>query len=169
MQPQGQRPKKFALEHATLLMTAPGTRLDQNQIQELIPHRPPFLWLDEVIELSDKKLRARKYIDPDLDVFQGHYPAFPVLPGVLQCEAAFQAGAVLIACVAPPAEGSVPVVTRLNQVQFRKMVRPGQTLEIDVELTEQLANAFFLKAKVSVEGQVAVRLEFACAAAPQLE
>jgi 3-hydroxyacyl-[acyl-carrier-protein] dehydratase len=150
-------------------MTAPASRLDLKQIQELIPHRAPFLWLDEVTELAATKLHARKYIDPGLDVFQGHYPAFPVLPGVLQCEAAFQAGAVLIACTAPPAPGSVPVVTRLNQVQFRKMVRPGQTIDIDVELTETLANAFFLKAKVSVEGQVSVRLEFACAAATQLE
>ncbi|WP_437187053.1 3-hydroxyacyl-ACP dehydratase FabZ family protein [Planctomicrobium sp. SH668] len=141
------------------------TSLDKQQIQELIPHRPPFLWLDEVVELHESSLKARKLIEPTLDVFQGHYPAFPVLPGVLQCEAAFQAGAVLIASRFPPAPGQVPVVTRLNQVQFRKMVTPGQTIDIEVELTEKVANAYFLKAKVSVDKQVTVRLEFACALA----
>jgi len=139
--------------------------LNRDEIQALIPHRPPFLWLDEVVDVSETRLHARKFIDPDLDVFQGHYPAFPVLPGVLQCEAAFQAGAVLIARHFPPAEGQVPVVTRLNQVQFRKMVTPGQTIDIEVELTEKMANAYFLKAKVSSAGQVTVRLEFACALA----
>ncbi|WP_437225555.1 3-hydroxyacyl-ACP dehydratase FabZ family protein [Planctomicrobium sp. SH661] len=139
--------------------------LNRDEIQALIPHRPPFLWLDEVVELRETSLKARKFIDPQLDVFQGHYPAHPVLPGVLQCEAAFQAGAVLIASRFPPEPDQVPVVTRLNQVQFRRMVTPGQTIEMDVELTEKVANAYFLKAKVSVDGQVTVRLEFACALA----
>lgn len=140
--------------------------LSREQVESLIPHRAPFLWLDEVVELSANRIRARKFIDPQLDVFRGHYPAFPVLPGVLQCEALFQAGAVLIAQLHPPAEGTVPVVTRMNQGQFRKLVRPGDMLELDVELTETLANAFFLKGKSLVEGQVCARIEFACAAAP---
>lgn len=139
--------------------------LDRTRIQELIPHRPPFLWLEEATLVDRDHLRARQYVDPGLDLFAGHYPHFPVLPGVIQCEAAFQAGAVLIALTAAPAPGEVPVVTRLGQVQFRRMVRPGETLDIEVELTEKLANAFFLKGKVSVAGAVSVRLEFACAAA----
>lgn len=141
------------------------TSLTQDQIKECIPHRDPFLWLDEVVEMDDKKIHARKTITSDLDVFQGHYPNFPVLPGVLQCEAAFQAGAVLISKIMDVEEGQVPVVTRLNNVQFRKMVRPGDVLDIEVELTEQLSNAFFLKGKVSVNGKATIRLEFACSAA----
>jgi 3-hydroxyacyl-[acyl-carrier-protein] dehydratase len=149
-------------------MTAPPA-LTARQIQELIPHRPPFLWLDEVVDVGEHSLHARKYVDPTLDVFQGHYPNFPVLPGVLQCEAVMQAGAVLIALKEPPAPGLVPVATRINQVQFRKLVRPGDTLDIEVELTEKLANAFFLKGKVTVDGKATVRLEFACATAqPEL-
>ncbi len=139
--------------------------LSQEQIKEQIPHRDPFLWLDEVVEMTDTNIRARKVITDDLDVFRGHYPNFPVLPGVLQCEAAFQAGAVLIAQSLETGTDEVPVVTRLNNVQFRKMVRPGDTLDIEIELTEQLSNAFFLKGKVSVDGKVTVRLEFACSAA----
>jgi 3-hydroxyacyl-[acyl-carrier-protein] dehydratase len=138
--------------------------LTRSEIEALIPHRAPFLWLDEVLELAPDRLRARKRVDPALDVFAGHYPRFPVLPGVLLCESAFQAGAVLIASSATLDQGRVPVVTRLNNVKFRRLVRPGETLDIEVELTERLADAFFLTGRVSVAGETAVRLEFACAA-----
>ena len=138
--------------------------MNAEEIQQLIPHRPPFLWLDEIVELDENTVRAKKFLDPDLPVFGGHYPGFPVLPGVLQCEACFQAAAVLIARSHPLAAGQVPVVTRQNNTRFRRLVRPGETLDIEVKLTEKLANAFFLTGKVSVDGQTTVRLEFACAA-----
>lgn len=162
-------------------------RLSLEEIKQFIPHRPPFLWLDEVTELTPTRIVAVKRVPEDLDLFRGHYPSFPVLPGVLQCEAAFQAGAVLIAQLMPkhedpgpsaesepsklgsrhsaPVDQRVPVVTRLNNVQFRRMVRPGETLTLEVELSEHLSNAYFLKGKISVDGQVCVRLEFACTAA----
>ena len=146
-------------------MNAKASLLDRDAIQQRIPHRPPFLWIDEVVKYSEKRLHARKHLDPALDVFAGHYPGFPVLPGVLQCEAAFQAGALLIASLVSLETDQVPVVTRLNNVRFRRMVRPGETLDIEVELTEQVANAWFLSGKTSVAGEVATRLEFACTAA----
>ena len=139
--------------------------LNRSEIEQLIPHRDPFLWIDEVIELTENRIVARKHISAELDVFRGHYPHFPILPGVLQLEAAFQAGAILIAKTQTIEAGQVPVVTRVNNTKFRQMVRPGDTLEIEVELTERLANAFFLTAKVSAGGQTTVRLEFACATA----
>ncbi len=138
--------------------------MNRDEIQQCIPHRPPFLWLDEVVELTDTSIHARKFLDPSLDVFSGHYPHFPVLPGVLQCEAAFQAGALLISRRITTPDGQVPVVTRLNNTQFRRLVRPGETLDIEVQLTETLSNAYFLSGKVSVGGKVATRLEFACTA-----
>lgn len=139
--------------------------LSTAEIQQFIPHRDPFLWLDEVVELTETSIHARKQLPVSLPVFQGHYPDFPVLPGVLQCEAAFQAGAVLIAQGVPTGSDEVPVVTRLNNVQFRKLVRPGDTLDIEVQLTERVSNAFFMTGKISVNGKVTVRLEFACSAA----
>jgi 3-hydroxyacyl-[acyl-carrier-protein] dehydratase len=140
--------------------------LSKTRIEELIPHRAPFLWLDEVLDYGPDRLVARKFVDPGLDVFRGHYPGKPVLPGVLLCEAAMQAGAVLIALAAEPiAVGQVPVATRLNQVKFKQMVRPGDTLEIEVSLTERLANAWFLTARVKAAGKTAATLEFACALA----
>jgi 3-hydroxyacyl-[acyl-carrier-protein] dehydratase len=137
--------------------------LNREAIEGLIPHRAPFLWIDEVAELSDVHVRGVKRLDPALDVFAGHYPHFPVLPGVLQCEAAFQAAAVLIARIAPPQDGKVPVVTRLNNVKFRRMVRPGETLDITVELTQKASIAYFFKGTLRVGAETACTLEFACA------
>ena len=77
-----------------------------------------------------------------------------------------QCGAILLSRHLATAEGKVPVATRMNDVRFKRMVRPGEEIRMEIDLTEQLANAFFLKAKVTVEGKVAVRFEFACAAAP---
>ena len=81
--------------------------LTRDEIQRLIPHRDPFLWIDEVVDESANRLVARKMIPADLDIFRGHYPGRPVLPGVLLCEAAMQAGAVLIARQGLPALMSV--------------------------------------------------------------
>jgi 3-hydroxyacyl-[acyl-carrier-protein] dehydratase len=138
--------------------------MNRTEIEDLIPHRDPFLWIDEVVEIEGNRIRATKLIREDLEVFAGHYPDFPIFPGVLQLEAAFQAGAILIAKTQEFADGQIPVVTRVNNTKFRSMVKPGDTLDIEVELTETLANAFFLTGKVSVGGKVTVRLEFACAA-----
>lgn len=139
--------------------------MERSDIEQLIPHRDPFLWLDEVTELTESSVSARKFVSADLDVFRGHYPQQPVLPGVLICEALFQAGALLIASTMDSLGDRVPVVTRLNNVQFRRIVRPGETLQLDVELTEQVSQAYFLKGRASVDGKVSVRLEFACTAA----
>ncbi len=139
--------------------------MNTEEIKNCIPHRNPFLWLDEVTEITNELIVARKHLSPDLPVFQGHYPEFPVFPGVLQCEACFQAGAVLISRSMETSEGQVPVVTRVNNVQFRRLIRPDETIEVTVELTERLANAFYMKGKVSSQGKVTARLEFVCTAA----
>ena len=141
------------------------TALTLDQIRDAIPHRDPFLWLDEVVEVTEQRIVARKVLSPDLDVFRGHYPNFPVLPGVLQCEACFQAGAILVSRLMSVGQGQVPVVTRVNNVKFRHMLRPGDVMELEVELTERLQNTYFMTGKVSSGGRVAARLEFACTAA----
>lgn len=131
-------------------------------IKAVIPHREPFLLLDEIIEQSDDRIVCKKQFTGDEFWYRGHYPNYPLTPGVLLCEAAMQAGAVLLSKFAADSPGAVPVATRANNVQFRKMVHPGDTITIEVELTERLANAFFMKARVTVDGQLATRFEFAC-------
>jgi len=136
-------------------------------IKSSIPHREPFLLVDEVVEQTDARIVCRKRFTGDEFWYAGHYPEYPLTPGVLLCEAAMQAGAVLLAKFAAESTGGVPVATRMNNVKFRNMVRPGDTIEMQVELTERMADAFFLKAAVTVGGKSAVTFDFACKLAQQ--
>jgi 3-hydroxyacyl-[acyl-carrier-protein] dehydratase len=140
--------------------------MTREEILAAIPHRDPFLLVDEIIERSDSRIVGVKTFGGSEWFFAGHYPGYPLVPGVLLCEAAMQCGAILLSRqFAGDASGKVPVATRMNDVRFKRMVHPGERIVMEVELTERLADAFFLKAKVTVEGKVAVRFEFACTAA----
>ena len=145
------------------LLTFSPSPLDP--IHAAIPHREPFLLVDEIIEQGPSRIVCTKTFSGKEDFFAGHYPNFPLVPGVLLCEAAMQCGAILLSTHLAASSGKVPVATRMNDVRFKRIVRPGETIHIEVELVERLADAFFLKAKVTVGGKLAVRLEFACTAA----
>ncbi len=136
------------------------------RIEAAIPHRKPMLLVDEIVEQGDDRIVCKKTFHEDEFFFQGHYPDFKVVPGVILCECGMQAGAILLASLIDDNAGGVPVATRLKEVKFKKMVRPGDTIQMEIDLTERLADAFFLKAKVTVGGKVAVRYEFACTIAP---
>lgn len=134
-----------------------------HQIKAAIPHREPFLLVDEILEQSDKHIVCRKRFTGDEFWYRGHYPDFPLTPGVLLCEAAMQAGAVLLSKFPSQGQGGgVPVVTRMNNVKFKAMVRPGDTVDLEVELVERMADAFFMDATVRVDGKIAVTFDFAC-------
>jgi 3-hydroxyacyl-[acyl-carrier-protein] dehydratase len=139
--------------------------MNRQEIFDAIPHRDPFLLVDEILERTDARIVGSKTFSGEEWFFAGHYPGHPLVPGVLLCEAAMQCGAILLSSHLAADHGKVPVATRMNDVRFRRMVRPGETIIMEVELTERLADAFFLKAKLVVEGKVAVRFEFACTAA----
>ena len=129
-----------------------------------IPHRPPFLFVDKIVEVTDDRIVTTKYADPAADFFRGHYPDRPVMPGVLVCECCFQAGALLIAhrLGGYDASKGVPVLTRVQDARFKQMVLPEQTLRVEVTLDEELHGAYFLTGRVTVEGRLAVRVSFAC-------
>ncbi|RUM37966.1 MAG: beta-hydroxyacyl-ACP dehydratase [Desulfobulbus sp.] len=134
-------------------------------ITSRIPHRDPFLWLDRVMEITCQEISAEKTLSPDLPLFNGHYPEYPLMPGVLLCEAVFQAGALLIGELIKEGEKTVgiPVLTRILGAKFKREVRPGDTITIKAALKEKLGAAWFLKGTVRVHGKVAVQVEFACA------
>jgi len=141
--------------------------MSHDEILELIPHRKPMLLIDEILERGSESMVCQKVFDADEFFFQGHYPDDPIVPGVILCESAMQAGAALLSSMlAANAETGmgkgVPVATRINDVKFRKVIRPGDTIQLEVTLKERLAQAFFLKATVRCDGKVAARFEFAC-------
>ena len=111
------------------------------QIHAAIPHRAPMLLIDEVVSQTDTTISCKKTFRDDEFFFQGHYPGQPIVPGVILCEVGMQAGAVLLAEIIKAAagvdsgdelSGKVPVATRLNNVKFKKIVKPGDTVEIEV-------------------------------------
>jgi 3-hydroxyacyl-[acyl-carrier-protein] dehydratase len=132
------------------------------EIHAAIPHRAPFLLIDEIVKQTDQSIVCRKKFSGNDWFFAGHYPDYPLVPGVLLCEAAMQAGAAMLSKISDGAADKMPVVTRMNEVRFKRIVRPGETIDIDVTLREKLADAFFFDAKVTCDGKLAVRFDFAC-------
>jgi len=130
-------------------------------IRSAIPHREPFLLLDEIIEQTDTRIVCRKRFTGDEFWYRGHYPEFPLTPGVLLCEAAMQAGAVLLAKHTAGLPG-LPVVTRMNNVKFKAMVRPGDTVTLEAELREVLSGAYYLDARVKNGDATCASFDFVC-------
>ena len=139
------------------------------EILAKIPHRPPFLWVDRVVGRTATSIVTEKEIDAALDIFQGHYPSYPLMPGVLLCEAVFQSGALLLAQL-QEGEGSlppgVPMLSRITGAKFKRQVRPGDTVTMEVKLKERLGPAWFMEGKVKVGNQVAVSVSFSCTLVP---
>jgi 3-hydroxyacyl-[acyl-carrier-protein] dehydratase len=132
-----------------------------DEVLRAIPHRPPFLFVDQVVEITDKKIKATRKMDPEEAFFKGHYPGYPIMPGVLVCEAIFQTGAILLSGIMTDIGEGVPVLGRINNAKFKQMVKPGDTLELEAELVERMGTAYFLKGRASVQGKTAVTVEYA--------
>jgi 3-hydroxyacyl-[acyl-carrier-protein] dehydratase len=135
------------------------------EVKAAIPHREPFLFVDEIVECDEKRILCKKTFHGEEYFFAGHYPGFPVVPGVLQCEAALQAGAILLTRIFKDEDltGRLPVVAKLEKVRFKEMVRPGDTIFLDVEFKSKIAGIYFLHAKVTVGGKISTHLDIACA------
>ena len=136
-------------------------------IKNAIPHRPPFLFLDEITELGGNFIKAQRMIRVDEPHFQGHYPGNPIMPGVLLCEATFQAAAVYLFHKMELENNSKPTVTpvlsRITDAKFKRMVKPGDRIEIEVIFKETLSNFHFLQGVVRKDGKIALTLSFALA------
>ena len=143
------------------------------EIFSKIPHRPPFLWVDRIVESGPEFIVAEKKIPEDLELFNGHYPGNPLLPGVLICEAIFQTGALLLAemlekdtnAEKSPGEKDkkVPVLTKIRDARFKRPIRPGETIRLQVRLVDRLSSVCILKGSAEVDGKLAVKTEFSCA------
>ncbi|MBO3446144.1 MULTISPECIES: 3-hydroxyacyl-ACP dehydratase FabZ [Clostridia] len=129
--------------------------LNIDQIKELIPHRYPFLLVDKVIELEEgKKAVGIKNVTANEPFFQGHFPEYPIMPGVLIVEAMAQVGAVAMMSIEEN-KGKLGVFAGIDKVRFKKEVRPGDTLIMEVEMLSLRRNIGKATAKAYVGEELA--------------
>jgi UDP-3-O-[3-hydroxymyristoyl] N-acetylglucosamine deacetylase/3-hydroxyacyl-[acyl-carrier-protein] dehydratase len=108
--------------------------MDIHQIMDILPHRPPFLLIDRIIELSDRHVVGMKNVTMNENFFVGHFPGAPVMPGVLQVEAMAQCGGVLVLSTVPDPENYLTYFMKMDNVKFKQKVLPGDTLIFKAEL-----------------------------------
>lgn len=133
--------------------------LSSQQIQEIIPHRWPFLLVDRILEL-EPGLRAVgiKNVTADEHCFQGHFPGYPVFPGVLIVEALAQVGCVALLSL-PQNKGKLGFFAGIDTFRFRRPVSPGDTLHLEVQLLKVRGPVGKASARATVDGQVAAEGE----------
>src|SRR5258708_34480543 len=134
--------------------------LDSIQIQEILPHRFPFLLVDKIIEL-DTRVRAVgiKQVTANEQFFQGHFPGAPVMPGVLQIEALAQVGAILALREFEDRDSKIPFFAGISDAKFRRPVVPGDTLRLEVTAIKVGSKVQKMLGVASVDGQVTAEAE----------
>ena len=142
--------------------------LDKDEVQAIIPHRPPFLWIDRVEELKPgEHCIAVAFIDPANPIFSGHFPGNAILPGVLIIESAAQTAAVMLGSVETEAEAPAPQINRndthllasVNKFRFLKPVKPGDTMRIEISKIGELGTMVSVEAMIWVEKEVVAKGE----------
>ncbi len=127
--------------------------LSVQEIMEIIPHRPPFLLIDRILEMDEKHAVGIKQVTINEPFFAGHFPGNPIMPGVLQIEALAQVGAVAV-LHQPAFRGKIALFARIENVRFSKPVVPGDTLRLEVELMTLRSRMGKGHAQASVDGQI---------------
>jgi 3-hydroxyacyl-[acyl-carrier-protein] dehydratase len=124
------------------------------KVRELLPHRYPFLLIDKVLEVDEKRIVAVKCVSANEPFFQGHFPHRPIMPGVLQVEAMAQAGA-LHAKLNPAMSEKLMVLAGVDEAKFRRIVQPGDVLRIESEVLVMKKISGRSRARITVEGELA--------------
>jgi 3-hydroxyacyl-[acyl-carrier-protein] dehydratase len=133
--------------------------IDRNEIEKLIPHRPPFLWIDRIEELEPGvRCVAWKLLQPES--FAGHFPARPVLPGVFLIEAVAQTAGVMLASAGQPLESETPpLLAAVNRFKFLKTVGPGGELRIETRKLTGAGNMAYIEGTVQIGEEIVARGE----------
>ncbi|NBC27167.1 MAG: 3-hydroxyacyl-ACP dehydratase FabZ [Bacteroidetes bacterium] len=139
------------------------------EIKKLLPHRYPFLLVDRVLEIEEKRIVTLKNVTSNEEFFNGHFPDQPIMPGVLQVEAMAQSGCLMLlnSSLVDNPDDVLIVFTGINNAKFRKSVVPGDQLKMEVHLANQRRNFITMKGKAMVEDQVVCELEASSAIVPR--
>lgn len=136
-------------------------------IHRRIPHRPPFLFVDRIIEINAEDATCELSVREDFDIFKGHYPNNPIFPGVLSCEAVFQTGAIFLSEKIGQDElnssSATPVLSRIRDARFKRMIKPGDLIQIKVFLQDQIGQFYNLRGEIRLKGKVVTTVSFALA------
>jgi 3-hydroxyacyl-[acyl-carrier-protein] dehydratase len=136
------------------------------EVEKLIPHRPPFLFVDEIVSHEGETLVAKRTWRAEEDFYKGHYPNAPITPGVLLCESVFQTGALLMAKLMAGGEGGqggVPLLTKVSDVRFRLPVYPGDTVTIEVKRKESMGDFHFMSGTMKNGDKRVMNVDFSVA------
>ncbi|MDA8774232.1 beta-hydroxyacyl-ACP dehydratase [Opitutales bacterium] len=136
-------------------------------IHRRIPHRPPFLFIDNILEITDTGAKASLTVREDFSFFEGHYPGNPIMPGVLLCESVFQTGAIFLADYLKNQtltdDKVTPVLSRIRDARFKRMVLPGDQIEISVTIKDQVGQFYNLSGEIKNNNKTALTISFALA------
>jgi len=129
---------------------------------DYMPQREPFLFVDRVVEVTNGCIKTEKQIQTDEPFFAGHFPGRPIMPGVLICEAVFQSSSILMSkrAEALSNDGRIPLITRIENVKLKRVVLPGDLMEVEVKLKEILGQAAYMSGKVKVVVKTVLTVEF---------
>ena len=133
--------------------------MERSEIEAMIPHRAPFLWIDRVEELEPGvRCVAVKFVDPANPIFAGHFPAKPILPGVLLIEAVAQTAGVMLGSAAPQGDarvgGGVALLGAVNWFKFLKPVTPGQEMRIETKKITEAGRMAYIGGTVWADGEM---------------
>ena len=134
-------------------------------VKTLLPHRDPFLFIDKVIEISNESIVAERFVSPDEPFFKGHFPSFPIMPGVIVLEAMAQSCGLLGAHIMNQAasENSVYLLAGIEKVRFRKKVLPGDTLIFKTEVISSKRGVWKFRSEAFSDEERVCSAEILCA------
>jgi beta-hydroxyacyl-ACP dehydratase FabZ len=145
------------------------TVLDINEIRAILPHRYPFLLVDRIVELEADRVVGIKNVTANEPFFQGHFPDFPVMPGVLIIEAMAQAAGVLVLKSIPDRANKLVLLVAVENARFRKPVVPGDTLRMEMKVIKRKASVAKMAGVATVDGVVVAEVEVMCKLADKAE
>ena len=136
--------------------------LDIQEIRDILPHRYPMLLVDRVLELDEERIVGIKNVTVNEPFFVGHFPEFPVMPGVMVLEAMAQVAGVLVLKSVPDRKNKLVLLASIEEAKFRRPVRPGDQLRIEMKVTKRKANIAKMHGQATVDGVVVAEAELMC-------